>query len=240
MTIDKRKKYYLVIDVETAEDVKTNPLPYDVGYVICTKKGEILLQRSFVVADIFLDLKSSMQSAYYAQKIPSYWDDIKQGKRTLTTFWKIWKQVKEDMKTYNINTICAYNMNFDRNALNNLIRYCTKSKYRYFFPYEIEYNCIWHMACQVLATRKTYVNFCLKNKFYNEKTNNILTNAECIYKYLTANNDFIESHTGLEDVQIEVEIMKSCYRQKKKMDKTINRLCWMIPQQKKRRASYGV
>ena len=228
-----RKKYYLVLDVETAEDVDTNPLPYDLGYAICDKRGNIELQRSFVIADIFLDLKTSMQSAYYHEKIPKYWDDIKAGKRTLTTFWKVWDTVRQDIKDYKIDTVCAYNAGFDRKALNNLIRYCTKSKYRWFFPYGIEFNCIWHMACQVLMARPTYINFCLKNELYS-KSNNIMTSAECAYKYITWQTDFEESHTGLEDVKIEIEIMKYCYRQKKKMDKGINRLCWRIPQIKRK------
>lgn len=41
--------------------------------------------------------------------------------------------------------------------------------------------------------------------------------AEVIYRYLTGNIDFIESHTGLEDVMIEKEIFAHCNRQHKKM-----------------------
>ena len=45
----------LVIDTETANSVE-QPLPYDVGYAIVdTETGEILTEKSFVVAEIFLD-----------------------------------------------------------------------------------------------------------------------------------------------------------------------------------------
>lgn len=44
--------------------------------------------------------------------------------------------------------------------------------------------------------------------------------AEVIYKYISGNNDFIESHTGLEDVMIEKEIFAKCCRQHKKMKHT--------------------
>ena len=44
--------------------------------------------------------------------------------------------------------------------------------------------------------------------------------AEILYRYMTGNNNFIESHTGLEDVLIEKEIFAWCIRQHKKMTKS--------------------
>ena len=57
---------------------------------------------------------------------------------------------------------------------------------------------------------------------------------EAVYAYMTKNADFDESHTGLADVLIETEIMAKCFAQHKKMDKSINRSCWRIPQKKGR------
>lgn len=228
-----KKKLFLVLDCETAEEVDVNPLPYDVGYAICDRYGNIYLERSFVIADIFLDLKESMQSAYYHEKIPRYWTEIQSGQRTLTTFWNVWRTIKQDLKNYGISTVCAYNCHFDRMALNNLVRYCTKSKYRWFFPWGTQFNCIWNEACQLLLARRSYIQFALKNDLVSP-SGNIATSAEATFRYLTKQIDFLESHTGLEDVRIEVQIMAECYRQKKKMDKEINRLCWKIPQQKRK------
>ena len=222
-----------MLDCETTEGVDTNPLPYDLGYAVCNRYGDIFLERSYVIADIFLDLKESMQSAYYKEKIPNYWDEIHSGQRILTPFWNVYDTFRKDMKDYKVNTVCAYNMNFDRTALNNLIRYCTKSKYRWFFPFGTEFNCIWNMACQMLLARRSYIQFALKNNLISP-SGNIMTSAEATFKYLTKQIEFIESHTGLEDVHIEIDIMKKCYAQKKKMDKSINRLCWKLPQQKRK------
>jgi hypothetical protein len=41
--------------------------------------------------------------------------------------------------------------------------------------------------------------------------------AEILYRYISGNIDFDESHTGLEDVLIEVQILAYCYRQHKAM-----------------------
>ena len=63
---------------------------------------------------------------------------------------------------------------------------------------------------------------------------NILTSAEATYRFLIDDINFIESHTGLEDVEIEVAIMEKCYRTHKKLDTKINSCCWRIPQKKRK------
>lgn len=41
-------------------------------------------RRSFVIKEIFLDA-TLMDSAYYAKKVPSYWEDIWAGKKQLVS-----------------------------------------------------------------------------------------------------------------------------------------------------------
>lgn len=215
---------FLVLDTETCNSVE-EPLPYDIGWAICDRYGNIYETRSFVVTETFLDMKDVMVFAYYAEKIPHYWDDIKNGSRTLASIWKIRKAMLDDMKTYKVKKVGAYNMSFDKKALNNLIRYISKSFLRWWFPFGVEYFCIWNMACDVLLNRSTYIKFAKKNGLISE-AGNIQTSAECAYKYIKKMIDFYESHTGLEDVKIEVEIMAQCYKQHKRMTKNIDRLCW--------------
>jgi hypothetical protein len=45
--------------------------------------------------------------------------------------------------------------------------------------------------------------------------------AENLYRFIIKDPNFIESHTGLEDVQIERQILWYCLRQKKKMRKKL-------------------
>jgi hypothetical protein len=45
--------------------------------------------------------------------------------------------------------------------------------------------------------------------------------AETIYRYISGNYDFKESHTGLEDVMIEKDILTYCFRKHKKMRKLL-------------------
>lgn len=221
--IDKRINYKLVIDTETCpldrdlEDVDPfNMWVYDIGYQIADKRGNVYLERSFVNADIFLNEKIAMTSSYYAKKIPKYWEDIKAGKRTLTSFYNIRKQIIEDMKTYNVKEVYAYNMRFDYNTLNNTQRWLTKSAYRYYFPKGTKICDIMKMANDVIKNTPTYQRFCIENGFLT-KNGRVQMKAETIYRYILQDTNFIESHTGLEDVKIETIIMAYCYRKHKKM-----------------------
>ena len=227
MKIDKRKKYVMVLDVETANttDSKHNDsLVYDIGFTIMDKKGNIYAERSFCIKEIF-DWVELMQSAYYAEKRPIYYDKMRNKEMEKVTIWEARKRIQKAIEFFNIKEIYAYNASFDYTTLNNTVRYLSGSGCRWFFPYGTQICDIWHIACQILGTQKTFQ----KENVRNEK-GNLLTNAERMYAYMIQDLDFEESHTGLEDAKIESQILARCLRTHKSIDKKINRACWKIPQ----------
>lgn len=226
--IDRRKHYFLVLDIETANFID-DALAYDIGFAVADRKGNIYESYSFMVAEMFHDYIDLLQSAYYAEKLPQYYADYGAGKRKMKTLYNIRKTVADVMEKYNIKDVWAYNCRFDRNGLNNTIRYITKSASRWFFPYGTEFHCIQHCACQTILQQKTYFRFAIENGLVTEK-GNLSTTAESAYRYMTRNMDFIESHTGLEDVQIETAILALCFRQHKKMNTNIAPNAWNLPQ----------
>lgn len=229
--------YRLIIDTETANGLE-QPLPYDVGYIIFDDEtAEIMVERSYIVAEIFFDAEL-MNGAYYAEKIPQYWDDIKNGKRKIARISSIRRIIAADCKKYNIRLVGAYNMGFDRRAVKNDIRFCTGSALRWFFPYNIEYFDVWTMACTSILRTEDYIFWAMENGLVSAK-GNIQTSAEAVYKYITKDNSFCESHTGLEDARIEKEIYMAIRNSSFAYDDSINGGCW----QKVRKAKqvyYGV
>ena len=215
-----------MVDTETVNGLDY-PLFYDLGYQIIDSHGNKYIERSFVNADIFLEHRDLMQSAYYADKIPQYWEDIKTGKRILTNMYNIRQQLQADCDLYNCGFICAHNAHFDYKALNNTQRYITKSKYRYFTPYGLEWWDTLAMARSILSNKPSYLKFCQQHNKVINGVNSHLTKAgkprftaEIIFQYISSNPAFIESHTGLEDVEIERQILAWCKRQHKKMKKS--------------------
>ena len=221
--IDKRVNYRMVIDTETCpvdkdlqEVLPSNMWTYDIGWAIVDKRGKVYKTRSFVNADIFLAEKELMNSAYYADKIPMYWKQIKSGERVLTSWYTIKKTLRKDMAEYGVKEVYAHNMRFDYGTLNNTERWLTKSKYRYFFPYGTEICDTLKMARQVIGTMPTYRKFCQENG-YLTKNGQLRFTAEILYRFISKDNTFVEKHTGLEDVLIEKEILAYCFKQHKKM-----------------------
>lgn len=226
--MDKRKKYFMIVDTETANDIDC-PLFYDFGFRIVDKKNNVMIEKSFILKDIFYEEEKLMKTAYYNFKIQLYKKMIKYKEIETINILDLFFYIRNIMKNYNVKEVYAYNASFDLKALNNTLRYITKSQYRYFFPYGTEIYCIQHMACQVLYTQKTFLKTAFVNKWETAK-GNVSVTAEIGYKYISNNIDFFESHTALEDVKIEQEILDRCFRQHKKMSKKINRNCWRIPQ----------
>lgn len=205
---------YIVIDTETTNSLD-DPICYDVGFAVVDALGAVIESYSYVVADIFLD-KDLMASAYFADKIPQYWEDIKSGKRKLRRFKTIKAIFADVVKQYDIKVVLAHNARFDNKSLNLTQRLLTSSKYRYFFPYGIEIWDTLKMARKVFND-ESYDTFCYENNFITKKGCKRYT-AEIIYRYLTHNLDFVEEHTGLEDVMIEKEIFAYCMAKEPNID----------------------
>lgn len=227
--IDKRRHYIIVLDTETCNGILTDgkldlsdSLVYDLGFAVVDKKGTVYETCSFVIKDTFYYMADAMKSAYYASKIPQYKADIKAETRKAVTFFEARKALFAAMKKYNTNTIAAHNARFDYNALNTTLRYLTKSKMRYFFPYNVEIWDTLKMARQTIGKQKSYKIFCESNNFMTKhRVPQVRLTAEVLHKYLSGDYSFEESHTGLEDVLIEKEILAHCLRQHKKMVKNL-------------------
>lgn len=225
--IDRRISYRIVLDCETApmdkelnKVIPQNMLVYDVGFAVVDKRGRVYEKFSFINADVFCGEKELMQSAYYAKKIPSYWEQIKNGESTLTSFYNIRKALIETIEKYNVKEVYAHNMRFDYGALTNTQRWLTKSKYRYYFPKDIIICDTLKMARQVVANTPTYVKFCNDNG-YMTKGGQVRLTAEILYRYITRDMEFNEEHKGLDDVMIEKEILAYCFKKHKKMERKL-------------------
>lgn len=205
----------MVLDTETTNDIDC-PLVYDVGFIVMDMQGNVYGEYSYVVADIFLD-NDLMKSAYFADKIPSYWKDIKSGKRELKRFSTIKKIIANVCKEYSIKKIVAHNCRFDYLSMQTTQRFLTSSKYRWFFPYGVEMWCTLKMAREIFSRNNEYGEYCYKNKYLTKKGQRRYT-AEILYRFLNNDENFVESHTGLEDVKIEKDIFLYCINEKHEID----------------------
>lgn len=224
--MNPNKKYVLILDTETANTlvdengklVMNYVLPYDLGLsVVALSDFQSVEQHSLVIREIYLGERDLMQSAYYAHKLPKYHEALMNGKRRMVNAMDAYYLVRDICKRYNIVAICAHNARFDVQALNNLVRWVTKSNVRYFLPYGVEIWDSMRAFQRLISNRPSYRAFCERNG-YMTASNRVRLTAEVCYRYVTNNHDFVEEHQGLDDVLIETEILHFVHRQHKKVD----------------------
>ena len=166
-----------------------------------------------------------MDTAYYKNKLPMYFEKLKKGIMEKVSIWEARKRVKSAMEYFGITEVYAYNASFDYTTLNNTVRYISGSGCRWFFPYGTQVCDIWHIACQVLGIQKTFQWENVRND-----NGNLITNAERMFAYLSQDFNFEEEHTGLADALVETQILARCLKTHKSINKKINKACWRICQ----------
>lgn len=210
-----RKHLYILIDTETANGLD-NPLCYNIAWKVIDRMGNVYAEGNFINRDIFFGMRDLMESAYYANKIPQYLEQIAAGEIKVASWYEIKKAFRDTCELYNVRAVIAHNARFDYRSCSTTQRYETCSKYRYFFPKGVE---IWDtlvMARDVMGNRPTYKKWC-ENNGYVLKNGQPRMTAEILYRYISQMQDFEEEHKAMEDVSIECEIFWYLTSRKKAM-----------------------
>lgn len=121
---DKRRKYYIVLDCETAtlpeainyegEERKNiaiaKPLIYDLGWQVIDAQGRIYARKNYLISEIF-SVPAIFDTAYYASKRCVYLEKLAKGEITLTDWKTASAELVEDMDA--CVAVGAYNSMFD-------------------------------------------------------------------------------------------------------------------------------
>lgn len=205
------KKHFMILDTETTSTAK---IPFDVAYTIIDRKGNIIEQKNYLVADVFsspLGQHLLMHDDFSKNKMQNYVKMMSEGLST-TYFTIIREEMREVIKKYNC-VVVAYNAKFDYECLTN---FALSLGFKNFFKDSTQVWDLWNIALSILGDSNSYVKFCLDNGFYSEK-GNLKTSAEIMYRFITKDITFVESHTALDDTEIEAKIMTACLKRHKKM-----------------------
>mgnify|MGYP003306514438 CR=1 FL=1 len=248
------KKLYLVLDCETATLPFANeiaqgdadrkkkiaiarPLIYDIGWVICDRKGEIYNKKQFLIAETFA-VPSVFNTAYYAEKRPIYLEMLQRGEITIKPWQEVVNILIEDMNK--VDSVGAFNSMFDfKKAIPFTDLYVNKL----YSPDYFQWEKIQRSICVHIVTEITHKNeekefeadvfkfhgveyklfdlwglsveYLLNNVSYKKECLNhgLLTNSGLYFKtsaestYLCDKYDFVEAHTALDDATIETFIL---------------------------------
>ena len=121
---DRRRKYYMVLDCETAtlpcasqyDEAQrkniaiTKPLIYDLGWKIVDRNGNVYNRMNFLISEIF-SVPSVFDTAYYAEKRPVYLEKLRNGEIVLTDWQTAMTAFIDDLAV--VDAVGAYNSMFD-------------------------------------------------------------------------------------------------------------------------------
>lgn len=196
---------YLVLDTETAGTID-KPRVYDLAWTVTDRNGATYAERRFIIRETW-ENAGLMGNSYYAEKIPTeYQPLIDAGKLRVVPLQTARLQMLYDMTAYGITSVYAFNADFDRKALDHTIKVLSNGYVGTFLPESVEWRCIMGYAQDIVACTKDYVAWCIQHDYISE-AGNPRGSAEILYRYISRDTGFIESHTALEDVRIESEIM---------------------------------
>lgn len=215
-----------VIKYKYQTDKRQRQLIFDIGWTVTDKHGNILLKRNFLVEDIFTDM-SLMRHAHYFSKYPLYITMLSKGEIELARWVKIVSAFEQDILDYDIHEAYAYNIAFDKLALENTHRIITGRKFLFWKVHEMKTNCLWGMCAETIMQTKGFIKTAVEEGWLSP-SGNITTNAETAYRFITGMYDFEESHTALDDAVIESEIMARCFKTKRKISFGILQQPWRL------------
>lgn len=229
---DKRVKKVVVFDTETAPyyekdtNAKQLQLVFDIGWTVSDKKGNIFLKRNYLVKEIFTNM-NLMKHAHYFSKYPNYLMMLQNNEIKMKKWAFIISKLEKDILDYSIKESYAFNIAFDKKAIENTHKILTNRKFLFWKANEMKTNCLWGMCAETIMAKAGYIKTAIEQGWLSE-SGNITTNAECAYRYITGIYDFEESHTALDDAIIETEIMARCFKTRMKMSFGIIPHPWKI------------
>lgn len=210
-----KERYLLFVDTETIGSlfVKESVLPFEIGTKIYDiEKQKVVREKSYLIRKFFNN-KFIMLSTFSATKYPKYFEKLESDKRYKNcSVNDMAQELKRVIQRYNIKIMVAHNGNFDKCAIARLceefgIENSTK-KLDLLDTMELS---------KIITFSKDYANYCIENQNVKNSINEsafitnsgrVRTTAQAIYSFITKNPTFEEAHTGLEDIDIEIEIFK--------------------------------
>lgn len=210
------QKYYLFVDTETIGSLyyTDSVVPFDISVKVYDyETKQVVKQRCYLIKR-FIKNKFIMLSSFSAGKYPQYLKRAEENPKDykMVSIQEFSKNLTAIIKKYNIKTMVAHNGEFDYNVTNRLGEEfevnSPLAKLDVLDTMEISKPITFH---------KQYINFCIKNKDIKNgmgeskfitNSGRVRTTAEALHCFIIKDPYYTEEHTGLEDIDIEIDIFE--------------------------------
>lgn len=213
------------------------PIVYDIGWVISQRDGKIIEKKNYLVQETFF-VPQVFNTAYYADKRPIYIDLLNKGAIQVKDWNDIIQELLEDLQKveivaafnacFDFKKAIPFTERYIKNLYSNDYQKWEDRQYKqckkilkgiddsenpdYLIPMfhlrdkNFPILDLWGASCEKLGEK--YKEFCLKSGRITASGIYFSTSAESVFAYYSKKEDFLESHTALDDSCIENELLK--------------------------------
>ena len=201
----KKVSNYLLVDVETCDNSR---VVMELSFLVVNKLFAKSKEQCYIVKEVWEDEKYR-QGEYAIEKLAHWQEMLDTGKAELLSIYKIYDKINALIIDKNITIFSAYNVSFDFSAIEKTYHRFGIDKRKDYIETNklltLKKFCLWNYAKKIYCT-KDYINWAIANHKYTAK-NKLKSSAESIYQYLVERTNFVETHFGIEDLQIEYTIL---------------------------------
>ena len=197
----------IVFDTETAGCCTQTLL--NIGYCIAdvdltTFKYKILKGRDYLVGKHYKNRLWLLNDMFVrAEKLAKFDLNVENGSAILRSEKQIFEQMSKDIARYGVQYGFAYNSDFDEDKFRK-----TATALGIPNPLNaIEVLDIWCNAQVYICDTLEYVAFCNEHDLRTQSGKYLPTSVEGVTAYLNNDEQFVEEHTALSDVQWELKIL---------------------------------
>lgn len=192
----------LLVDTEFVNLNK--PFVYDLSYLIARKVGDkytTLKSVGNVVRQVYQN-KMMFETAYYSEKRKLYTNAMKGKTYKQNYFGNILRQLKKDIKEYNVSMVLGYNVNADLRSIGFTSEFLKLDN-----PLnETKVIDLMPIVVNTICDTDNYKNFAKENKLITEKGYYKMS-VESVMKYITNDIYFTEKHLGKSDNENEIDLL---------------------------------
>jgi hypothetical protein len=201
----------IIFDVETIGKVSQDLL--NIGYKIMDLNiqhadGKTLCERDYLIRNLIDNRVYCLNDDFVgSKKLATYDKLLADGKIIKRSLKQVYATLLNDIKKHKVLFGYAYNCNFDLDKFKKQVPDGMVNPFELIPVFDI-----WDYATKYICDTNEYKEWALADGIVTESQRYISTSVESVCKYLYNDLNFEESHTSLDDVQHETNILIECVK----------------------------
>lgn len=191
----------LLVDVETVNDQR---IIMELSYNLLNDKLGIVEKKCYIIQQVW-ENEEYRQGKYAKEKLTHWQEMLDNGTAELISVYHLFNKLNKMIGTYKMKLFIAYNASFDKSAIKKTFHRYGCDKRGESLVDSMEIFDLWEYA-KVHYKTLDFIKWALRNKKLTLKQK-ISTSAETLHSYICEQYGFIETHFGIEDLEIEYSIL---------------------------------